>query len=224
MVIYVIVKSKMVWYNFNGDSMKKMLIILCLLLVGCSSISNEELDAINNDVIIYLSNNQYDNLVFNYVDYEDKKIVIGLSDNSVEKQEDFKEKIVDSKYIKFVQSELMNDDVKKEYIINIFNLDDITKVVIDTMSQYDNKITITDENAIENIYNIFYNRTTTKESISKNPENTDEMYHIIFYSENDNIDMYIYSSNNKYYLEQSNNGIYETSLNDFNTIKEYLKN
>ncbi len=204
--------------------MKKMLIILCLLLVGCSSISNEELDAINNDVIIYLSNNQYDNLVFNYVDYEDKKIVIGLSDNSVEKQEDFKEKIVDSKYIKFVQSELMNDDVKKEYIINIFNLDDITKVVIDTMSQYDNKITITDENAIENIYNIFYNRTTTKESISKNPENTDEMYHIIFYSENDNIDMYIYSSNNKYYLEQSNNGIYETSLNDFNTIKEYLKN
>ena len=204
--------------------MKKMLIILCLLLVGCSSISNEELDAINNDVIIYLSNNQYDNLVFNYVDYEDKKIVIGLSDNSVEKQEDFKEKIVDSKHIKFVQSELMNDDVKKEYIINIFNLDDITKVVIDTMSQYDNKITITDENAIENIYNIFYNRTTTKESISKNPENTDEMYHIIFYSENDNIDMYIYSSNNKYYLEQSNNGIYETSLNDFNTIKEYLKN
>ena len=97
-----------------GDNVKKILVILCLLLVGCNSISNEELDAINNDIIIYLSNNQYDNLVFNYVDYEDKKIVVGLSDNSVEKQEDFKEKIVDSKYIKFVQSEVINDDVKKD--------------------------------------------------------------------------------------------------------------
>ena len=206
-----------------GDNVKKILIILCLLLVGCNSISNEELDAINNDIIIYLSNNQYDNLVFNYVDYEDKKIVVGLLDNSIEKQEDFKEKIVDSKYIKFVQSELLNDDVKKEYTINIPNLDDITKVVIDTMSQYDNKKEITDKKAIEKIYNVFYNRTTTKESISKNPENADEIYHIIFYSENDSIDMDIYTSNNKYYLEQSNNGIYETSLNDFNTIKEYAK-
>ena len=207
-----------------GDNVKKILIILCLLLVGCNSISNEELDAINNDIIIYLSNNQYDNLVFNYVDYEDKKIVVGLLDNSIEKQEDFKEKIVDSKYIKFVQSELLNDDVKKEYTINIPNLDDITKVVIDTMSQYDNKKEITDKKAIEKIYNVFYNRTTTKESISKNPENADEIYHIIFYSENDSIDMDIYTSNNKYYLEQTNNGIYETSLNDFNTVKEYIKN
>ena len=202
---------------------KVLLIVLCLFLIGCDKISNEELDAINNDIINYLSNNQYDNLVFNYVDYEDKKIVVGLLDNSVEKQEDFKEKIVDSKYIKFVQSEFMND-LKKKYTINIFNLDDITKIVIDTMSQYDNKIEITDKNAIETIYNVFYNRTTTKESTSKNPENADEIYHIVFYSENDSIDMYIYTSNNKYYLEQSNNGIYETSLNDFNTIKEYSKN
>ena len=207
-----------------GDNVKKILVILCLLLVGCNSISNEELDAINDDIIIYLSNNQYDNLVFNYVDYEDKKIVVGLSDNSVEKQEDFKEKIVDSKYIKFVQSEVINDDVKKEYTINISNLNDIAKVVIDTMSQYDNKIEITDKNVIEKIYNVFYNRTTTKESISKNPENADEVYHIIFYSEKDNVSMYIYTSDNKYYLEQNGNGIYETSLNDFNTIKEYIKN
>ena len=189
--------------------MKKILVILCLLLVGCNSISNEELEAINNDIIIYLSNNQYDNLVFNYVDYEDKKIVVGLLDNSIEKQEDFKEKIVDSKYIKFVQSELLNDDVKKEYTINIPNLDDITKVVIDTMSQYDNKKEITDKKAIEKIYNVFYNRTTTKESISKNPENADELFNIIFTdNENNDISIYIYTKDDKCYLEQTNNGIY----------------
>ena len=205
--------------------MKKIIfLVLCLFIVGCGNVENEELDAINNDIIIYLSNNQYDNLIFNYVDYDNKLVVVGLSDNSIEKQNDFKEKIIDSKYIKFVQSEVMNDDVKKEYTINIPDLNDITKVVINTMSQYDNIIEITDKNDIENIYNIFYNRTTNKESVSKNPENTDEVYHIIFYDKEDNIDIYIYANNDKYYLEQNGNGIYETSLNDFNTIKEYIKN
>ena len=207
--------------------MKKiLLIILCLLVIGCSNdkISNEELDAINNDIIIYLSNNQYDNLIFNYVDYENRNVVVGLLDNSVEKQKDFKEKIVDSKYIKFVQSEVMNDDIKKEYTINIPNIDDITKVVINTMSQYDNVIEITDKEDIKNIYNVFYNRTTTKESVSKNPDNPDELFDIIFIdNENNNIGIYIYTKDDKCYLEQTNNGIYETSLNDFNTIKGYIK-
>lgn len=205
---------------------KLLLIILCLLAIGCGNdkISNEELDAINNDIIIYLSNNQYDNLIFNYVDYENKNVVVGLSDNSVEKQKDFKEKIVDSKYIKFVQSEVMNDDIKKEYTINIPNIDDITKVVINTMSQYDNVIEITDKEDIKNIYNVFYNRTTTKESVSKNPDNPDELFDIIFIdNENNNIGIYIYTKDDKCYLEQTNNGIYETSLNDFNTIKGYIK-
>lgn len=207
--------------------MKKiLLIILCLLVIGCSNdkISNEELDAINNDIIIYLSNNQYDNLIFNYVDYENRNVVVGLLDNSVEKQKDFKEKIVDSKYIKFVQSEVMNDDIKKEYTINIPNVDDITKITINTMSQYDNVIEITDKEDIKNIYNVFYNRTTTKESVSKNPDNPDELFDIIFIdNENNNIGIYIYTKDDKCYLEQTNNGIYETSLNDFNTIKGYIK-
>ena len=205
---------------------KLLLIILCLLATGCGNdkISNEELDAINNDIIIYLSNNQYDNLIFNYVDYENKNVVVGLSDNSVEKIKDFKEKIVDSKYIKFVQSEVMNDDIKKEYTINIPNIDDITKVVINTMSQYDNVIEITDKEDIKNIYNVFYNRTTTKESVSKNPDNPDELFDIIFIdNEKNNIGIYIYTKDDKCYLEQTNNGIYETSLNDFNTIKGYIK-
>lgn len=203
---------------------KVLLIVLCLFLIGCDKISNEELDAINNDIINYLSNNQYDNLVFNYVDYEYRNVVIGLSDNSVEKQNDFKEKIVDSKHIKFVQSEVMNDDIIKEYTINIPKLNDITKITINTMSQYDNIIEITDKEDIEEIYNIFYNRTTTKESVSKNPENPDEIFDIVFIDNvNNDIGIYIYKKDDKYYLEQTNNGIYETSLNDFNTIKEYIK-
>ena len=70
--------------------MKKIIfLVLCLFIVGCGNVENEELDAINNDIIIYLSNNQYDNLIFNYVDYDNKLVVVGLSDNSIEKQNDF---------------------------------------------------------------------------------------------------------------------------------------
>ena len=118
----------------------------------------------------------------------------------------------------------MNDDIKKEYTINIPNVDDITKITINTMSQYDNVIEITDKEDIKNIYNVFYNRTTTKESVSKNPDNPDELFDIIFIdNENNNIGIYIYTKDDKCYLEQTNNGIYETSLNDFNTIKGYIK-
>ena len=186
---------------------KVLLIVLCLFLIGCDKISNEELDAINNDIINYLSNNQYDNLVFNYVDYEYRNVVVGLSDNSVEKQNDFKEKIVDSKHIKFVQSEVMNDDIIKEYTINIPKLNDITKITINTMSQYDNIIEITDKEDIEEIYNIFYNRTTTKESVSKNPDNPDEIFDIVFIDNvNNDIGIYIYKKDDKYYfLEQMYN-------------------
>ena len=201
--------------------MKKIiLLVLCLFIIGCGNVNNEELDAINNDIIVYLSNNQYNNLVFNYVDYDNNFVVIGLLDNSIEKQNDFKEKIIDSKYIKFVQGNSCED---KEYIMNIPNLDDVIKITINTMSQYDSIMEITNKNDIEKIYNVFYNRTTTKESVSKNPETADEVYHIIFYDKEDNTDMYIYANNDKYYLEQTNNGIYETSLNDFNTIKDYIK-
>ena len=108
--------------------MKKIIfLVLCLFIIGCSNVSNEELDAINNDIIIYLSNNQYDNLIFNYVDYDNNLVVVGLLDNSVEKQNDFKEKVVDSKYIKFVQSEVKNDDVKYSTKISMsLNKDIIT--------------------------------------------------------------------------------------------------
>lgn len=201
--------------------MKKIiLLVLCLFIIGCGNVNNEELDAINNDIIVYLSNNQYNNLVFNYVDYDNNFVVIGLLDNSIEKQNDFKEKIIDSKYIKFVQGNSCED---KEYTMNIPNLDDVIKITINTMSQYDSIMENSNKNDIEKIYNVFYNRTTTKESVSKNPETADEVYHIIFYDKEDNTDMYIYANNDKYYLEQTNNGIYETSLNDFNTIKDYIK-
>ena len=33
---------------------KVLLIVLCLFLIGCDKVSNEELDAINNDIINYL--------------------------------------------------------------------------------------------------------------------------------------------------------------------------
>ena len=117
---------------------------------------------------------------------------------------------------------ILGGEVKIGKNCKIVNARIFNSTIGDNVEIYDSTIEITDKNDIEKIYNIFYNRTTNKESVSKNPENADEVYHIIFYDKEDNVDMYIYANNDKYYLEQTDNGIYETSLNDFNTIKEYI--
>lgn len=116
---------------------------------------------------------------------------------------------------------------------NLFNRDEIIKVVIDNYSQYDNQTSYTDKEIIDKIYNVFINLETTIESTSINPENPEELYKVIFFNdefmlaESDNdifkSTMEVYRKNNKYYAEEINNGIYEITEADFNIIKNYSK-
>jgi len=48
----------------------------------------------------------YKNYSYNYVDDKDKVVVVGLLDNSVEKQEEFKNLVVDSDLIRFEKGEI----------------------------------------------------------------------------------------------------------------------
>ena len=116
---------------------------------------------------------------------------------------------------------------------NLFNRDEIIKVVIDDYSQYDNQTSYSDKEIIDEIYNIFINLETTIESTSINPEYPEELYKVIFFNddfmlaESDN-DIFkstveVYRKNNKYYAEEINNGIYEITEDDFNIIKNYSK-
>lgn len=82
----------------------------------------DDLDQINNKIIEYFLNNgtsNYENYDFNYVDEKNQVVVVGLLDNSKEAQEKFKETVVNSDLIKFVQSEKSmlenNNNFIKEY-------------------------------------------------------------------------------------------------------------
>lgn len=94
--------------------MKKHLLIILLcsgVLIGMTGCRNkkertmEKLNNVNNKIIEYFSsdNIEYDNFSFNYINTENKFVVVGLLNNSKEKQEQFKEMVIDSDLIKFIQ-------------------------------------------------------------------------------------------------------------------------
>ena len=117
--------------------------------------------------------------------------------------------------------------------INLFDIDEIIKVSIDTYSQYGNNNEYNDKDTIEKLYNIFNDLETKEINTNYNPINPEEMYKVMFYN-NENIliesdnDIYksyvqVYRKDGKYYAEQVYNGIYEISEDDFNIIKSYVK-
>lgn len=76
------------------------------------NVSIAELNNINNKIIAYFLSTTipYDNYSYNYVDEENKVVIVGLLNNSKEEQTKFRKMVVDSEYIKFVQGErLVNE-------------------------------------------------------------------------------------------------------------------
>lgn len=122
-----------------------------------------------------------------------------------------------------------NESLKLE----LFDKEDIVKVVINTYAQNDNYFEFSDKDIIDKIYNIFDELETEIASTTFNPEGPDEMYRIVFFNdenmllESDNdifkSDLDVYRKNGKYYAEQRYNGIYEITEEDFNAIKSYIK-
>lgn len=101
--------------------MKKILtILLCVIiflvftdLLKKKEVSIDELNSINDKIIDYFKKNgveKYENYSYNYVDEQNKLVIVGLIDNSKEQQEWFKKNIVNSKYIKFEQGEHGTND------------------------------------------------------------------------------------------------------------------
>jgi len=116
--------------------------------------------------------------------------------------------------------------------LNLFEKEEIIKVGINTGKQDNNYFEYDNKNTIERIYNIFVDLETNIASTSFNPKEFDEMYSILFYND-ENMLLYsdhnflkgtvsVYKKNNKYYVEQAYNGIYEITEEDFNTIKSYV--
>lgn len=98
------------------DKIKKNLLLSVLILVmffslvGCGErevtiVKIEELNNINNQISEYFISNdlEYSNLGAHYVDEDSKMVVVELIVNTSEQQKWFRENVVNSGLIKFIQ-------------------------------------------------------------------------------------------------------------------------
>lgn len=112
----------------------------------------------------------------------------------------------------------------KEYAIDMFKLDEILSITIDTLSQYDGEKEFKDEETIEKIYKVFANRKTNVESIDDVPANPDLLYLVKFKNTSENYKLaYIYKKGNKYYIQQPYNGIYQITKDEYIIVKKTIE-
>lgn len=163
---------------------------------------------------------EYFGLVYKVIDFhtiagfDDIKIGTWFMDYN-----DFNEemKVYEEKY-----EEELNKN--KEYVINLFELKEISSITIDTLAQYDNKKEFKDKESIEEIYEVFADKKTNVESVNDIPVNPDILYFVKFKNESGNYkSAYIYKKGNQYYIEQPYNGIYQITEDEYTKIEEAVK-
>ena len=112
----------------------------------------------------------------------------------------------------------------KEYVINLFELKEISSITIDTLAQYDNKKEFKDKESIEEIYEVFADKKTHIESVNDIPVNPDILYFVKFKNDSGNYkSAYIYKKDNQYYIEQPYNGIYQVTEDEYTRIEKVVK-
>lgn len=122
------------------------------------------------------------------------------------------------------QKNVAKNNLAKTYNLDILNLYQISSITIDTLSEFEKVKEITDKETIETVYNVFNNKTTQIESVNDNPINPEILFSVTFKNDNGDYKLaYIYKKDNKYYIEQPHNGIYEISLDAFKTIEKITK-
>ena len=146
--------------------------------------------------------------------YDDIKIGSWFMDYN-----DFEEEM--KEYEKEFEEELNKN---KEYAINLFELEEISSITIDTLAQYDNEKEFKDEETIEELYEVFADKKTSIESVNDIPVNPDILYFVKLKNNSGNYkSAYIYKKDNQYYIEQPYNGIYQVTEDEYTKIEKIIK-
>ncbi len=111
----------------------------------------------------------------------------------------------------------------KKYELNLPELGDIESIILEST----NKKSYTDETGKKDILTTLKGkgRSTKSQSIQDSPvEATNEIKIDFILKTNLTSTLYVYMKNNKYYIEQPYNGIYEITIDEYNSINSYLVN
>lgn len=113
---------------------------------------------------------------------------------------------------------------KSSYTLNIPSDDNVYSI---DLEQNGKRIEVSEQDKIKDIIYIIseVKRTTTNESIQDSPINVENEIKIDFeYEENKTSTVFVYKKNGKYFIEQSYNGIYRISPDEYNSIEKYISN
>ncbi len=130
---------------------------------GCekAEITEKDLEKDYNKINeYYLENETDENFVFTYIDLSNKKVVVGLEENTLDAQNKFKENVIDSKNVVFVSVKNYKD--KNDYEEQ--KLENVTKCLNNILGAYiSNENTLLKEELISNLidtsnYDIEYSK------------------------------------------------------------------
>ena len=142
------------------------ILILILMIFWCSGcekaeITEKDLEKDYNKINeYYLENETNENFVFTYIDLSNKKVVVGLEENTLDAQNKFKENVIDSKNVVFVSVKNYKD--KNDYEEQ--KLENVTKCLNNILGAYiSNENTLLKEELISNLidtsnYDIEYSK------------------------------------------------------------------
>lgn len=117
---------------------------------------------------------------------------------------------------------------KSSYALNLPSIDSINSIIL---KQNDKNINLSDEEIIKEIINALCSvkRTTIEASIQDYPTNVEDEIQVDFVFKDDETikngisTIFVYEKKGKYYIEQSYNGIYRISADEYNSVEKYLK-
>jgi len=111
---------------------------------------------------------------------------------------------------------------RNNYELNLPQLEKLKNI---SLQQNENKKIINDNEEMKDLLYVLngINRTTKEESIQDEPVNINNEIKVDFnFMESGTSTIFIYEKNNKYYIEQPYNGIYQISGDEYNSIQKYF--
>ena len=112
---------------------------------------------------------------------------------------------------------------RRIYTLNLPQLENVESI---SLNQNDRDVVITDKEDIKDILQTLNGtkRVTKNESIQDAPVKFDNKIKVDFhFIENGASTIFVYIQNDRYYIEQPYNGIYQISGDEYNSIEKYVR-